>query len=171
MTGLPRQRASRPGATPDGSADPDVSGRSNGSITAQRRWHQRMNHALEEWVRRHSQAKGSARAVMFALVTYAHWDSADCWPAVPTIARDARCSVRTAQRALRRLEALGELAIERRYVRGGQTSSIYTFPQFRARVRSYPHLVSNWHPPGDKMTPEVRPSVVAATSTPTGYSE
>lgn len=129
MPGLPRQKASRPGANPDGSSVPSAEGKPGASIPTPRRGRQRMNHTVEEWIYRSSVARGVSRAVLLVLARHAHWDTGRAWPSVATIAREARASERAVQYALRRLVSLGELTVEHRFAGGQQISSVYLFPQ------------------------------------------
>jgi hypothetical protein len=61
------------------------------------------------WVLRHSDAKLAARLVLIALADYSHPDGSEAYPSVDTIARHANLSRRSAQSALRTLEADGEI--------------------------------------------------------------
>lgn len=58
----------------------------------------------------HSEAVGSERLALLAIANHASADSAECWPSVALIAREARVSERTAQYALRKLESAGRIA-------------------------------------------------------------
>ncbi len=50
-----------------------------------------------------------------------------CWPAIPTIARDMKISVSTVKRALHDLEKAGLIQREQRYrASGGKSSLLYT---------------------------------------------
>lgn len=74
---------------------------------------------------KHSRAKGPALTVLLAIadkagdngVALPQWDTS-----VDTLAKMARCSVRTVQYAIRELVALGELVVE---VHNGKTSNTY----------------------------------------------
>ena len=51
----------------------------------------------------------------------------ECWPAIPTIARDMKISVSTVKRALHDLEKAGLIQREQRYrASGGKSSLLYT---------------------------------------------
>jgi len=62
-------------------------------------------------VRRYSRARGSARAVLIVLASYADRDGTGARPGTDTIARDAGVSVDTVKRARRKLVELGEIEI------------------------------------------------------------
>lgn len=50
-----------------------------------------------------------------------------CWPSIPTIARELKLSVSTVKRALHDLENTGHLCREQRYREsGGKSSLLYT---------------------------------------------
>ena len=50
-----------------------------------------------------------------------------CWPAIPTIARELKLSVSTVKRALHDLERVGYIRREQRYrASGGKSSLLYT---------------------------------------------
>lgn len=50
-----------------------------------------------------------------------------CWPAIPTIARELKLSVSTVRRAIRDLRGAGLIITEQRYrKRGGKSSLLYT---------------------------------------------
>ena len=50
----------------------------------------------------------------------------ECWPAIPTIARELKLSESTVRRALRDLRRGGYLATEQRYrTKGGKSSLLY----------------------------------------------
>lgn len=62
----------------------------------------------------HSLATGNDLLVMLAIADNAN-DAGVCWPAVETIAKKARCSVRTTQRIIKHLvEVMGELSIDKK---------------------------------------------------------
>lgn len=53
-----------------------------------------------------------------------------CWPAIPTIARELHLSVSTIKRALHDLRAADLIQTEQRYrLRGGKSSLLYTLRQ------------------------------------------
>ena len=47
-----------------------------------------------------------------------------CWPAIPTIARELKLSVSTVRRAIRDVQAAKFLSTERRYRANGKNSSL-----------------------------------------------
>lgn len=61
------------------------------------------------WVLQHSETEKVDRLVLIALADYANDDGGGCWASVGKIAAKARCSERTAQYALRRLEDGGHI--------------------------------------------------------------
>jgi hypothetical protein len=61
---------------------------------------------------RHSRARGNARLVLIVIGDCARDDGSGAWPAIGTIAELAGVSVRTAQRAIRETQELGELTID-----------------------------------------------------------
>lgn len=72
------------------------------------------------WVWLHSPTSGNERLVLLALAdACSRDDGTGCWPSVPTIARKANISERSAWRVISRLEAAGHLKVERT---GGGTS-------------------------------------------------
>jgi hypothetical protein len=64
------------------------------------------------WVWQHSTAEGIERLVLLAIADQAGDDGAQAWPSVQRLASKTRVSVRTVQRAIRALEARGELAVQ-----------------------------------------------------------
>lgn len=65
-----------------------------------------------------SEAELAARLVLLAMADHAHDDGSSAFAAVPTLARKARVSERTAQRALRRLEEACEIVATGKTSRG-----------------------------------------------------
>lgn len=59
------------------------------------------------WVLKHSEATLGARLVLLVLADHAKDDGTAAWPAVATVAHEARVSPQAARAALRRLEAAG----------------------------------------------------------------
>lgn len=66
------------------------------------------------WVLEHSEAKLADRLVLIAIANHADARGANAWPAVPSIAREARVDRATVFRAIDALEELGELTVHRR---------------------------------------------------------
>lgn len=60
-----------------------------------------------------SQSGGADRLVLLAIADNASDDGTDAWPSIDTLARKAHISSRTVQRCIDRLEALGELKVDR----------------------------------------------------------
>lgn len=63
------------------------------------------------WVWEHSKSVGSDRLVLLAIADCANDAGRDAYPAMSTIARKANVDKRTAQRSVRALVELGELAV------------------------------------------------------------
>lgn len=52
--------------------------------------------------------------------------SGECWPAIPTIARELKLSESTVRRALKDLRKAGKIETEQRYrTKGGKSSLLY----------------------------------------------
>ncbi len=109
-----------------------------------------MSNALTNWVFEHSRAEGKDRLVLLSIA-----DRADktgvAWPGIPDIARRARISERSAQRAVKTLQKLGELRVERG---GGRKSSRYWVLSGDIAVSPLPgqtnrSAVTNCPPSGD----------------------
>lgn len=68
-----------------------------------------------EWQRaiRDMPLDGTTKAIAWALAARMNGDNA-CWPSKPTLAQDCGFSVRTVDRAIRRLEIVGLLKVRRR---------------------------------------------------------
>lgn len=67
--------------------------------------------------------------VYCALAGRVNWETGVCWPSKSTIAKEAGISVSTVGRALKRLEAVGAIQIDRRKTdRGDFTSNLYRLP-------------------------------------------
>jgi len=60
-----------------------------------------------------SRAKGSELLVLLAIADYAHDDGRDAWPSEQTLAAKSRMTDRQVRNVLRRLEAEGEIVIEK----------------------------------------------------------
>ena len=70
-----------------------------------------------------------AVAVYIYLADRANKDG-ECWPAIPTIAKELKLSVSTVRRALKDLRKEGLLETEQRYRKhGGKSSLLYTLKQ------------------------------------------
>lgn len=70
------------------------------------------------WVLDNSEAPGNDRLVLIAIADEADDDGANAYPSIDRIARRARVNKRTTMRALERLEASGELVVDRPLVTG-----------------------------------------------------
>lgn len=67
-----------------------------------------------------TECKGTLKITLIGLANHAHANGTNAWPSVDTLARYARVDRRNAQRALRRLEALGLIARDGTGPRGQQ---------------------------------------------------
>lgn len=65
------------------------------------------------WVLNESEATLGSRLVLLSIANHADAKGMNSWPAIPTIAQEARVSERQAQRCIKTLEDLGELKVER----------------------------------------------------------
>ena len=73
----------------------------------------------------HSELPHRAVAVYIYLADRANKDG-ECWPAIPTIAREIKLSPSTVRRALHDLRKAGLVATEQRYrTKGGKSSLLY----------------------------------------------
>lgn len=70
------------------------------------------------WVFEHSQSTLADRLVLLAIADHANHDGLDAYPSIDHLARKAKVSRATVQRALTRLVELGELQIEHGSGRG-----------------------------------------------------
>ena len=61
------------------------------------------------YVLEHSRATHSARLVLISLANHAGGDGGDCYPSIPTIARETRLGESTVRVALDRLKEDGEI--------------------------------------------------------------
>lgn len=104
------------------------------------------------WVFESSQSTGSDRLVLLAIADRANDEGRDAWPSVENIATKARMDVRTVQRSLRRLEALGELKLDRR--RGSSTRyTVVMRPGARDLAAPRPPLPEGPPDPRQSVTP------------------
>lgn len=97
------------------------------------------------WALRHSEARQSDRLVLLVLADHAKDDGTAAWPSVQTIAEQARISERQAQRALRSLEAAGEIRQSGRSKSGTTVWDIEGYRRHEGLVAG----VSECHPGGD----------------------
>lgn len=63
------------------------------------------------WVWEHSRAEGAARLVLLAIADCANATGWDAWPSMAELCRKTRLSERGVQKAIRRLEEMGELMV------------------------------------------------------------
>lgn len=63
------------------------------------------------WVWDHSRAKGAERLVLLAIADCANAAGYDAWPSMTELCRKTRLSERGVQKAIRRLEEMGELSV------------------------------------------------------------
>ncbi|MGO9912443.1 MAG: helix-turn-helix domain-containing protein [Acidimicrobiales bacterium] len=73
-----------------------------------------MSVKVQSKVWEHSQATGNALMILIKIADCCDDQGRNAWPSVPTFARYCRCSDATVQRAIRELEALGELEVTRK---------------------------------------------------------
>jgi hypothetical protein len=86
-----------------------------------------------------SRAEGSQLLLLLALADFGNDQGSQIWPSIETLARKCRRSTRSVQRDIADLEALGELAVDRKTGRG--------------RTNSYTVLVDNLHRKGVNLSP------------------
>jgi len=77
-----------------------------------------MSIAVMTKVWKYSQQKQSALLILLALADFAN-DDGWCWPSIDTLSNKARCSRRTVQETLRRLEKNGEIEVHLNQGRSG----------------------------------------------------
>ncbi len=70
-----------------------------------------MSVRVMSWVWENSRSAGADRLVMLAIADAANDAGRDAYPSMTTIAKKARLDKRTAQRSVRNLQAMGELAV------------------------------------------------------------
>jgi hypothetical protein len=87
-----------------------------------------MSVKVMNWVFENSRSDGYDRLVLLALADRTNDAGLDAWPSVPTIAAKSRMDARTVRRCLVRLEALGELQVERRQGRSSRYAIIMQVP-------------------------------------------
>ncbi len=75
---------------------------------------------VDSW--KHSKAEGAALLILLAMADFANEDGI-CWPSITTLATRGRVHTRTAQRAVRELEQLGEIVCTKRG--SGSSPSVY----------------------------------------------
>lgn len=63
-------------------------------------------HAVS-WVLKHSEARGLQRLVLIVLANYANDESGECWPAIATVAREAKSTPVQTKRIIGALEQAG----------------------------------------------------------------
>ena len=98
------------------------------------------------YVLQYSKTKLWDRLVLIALANHAN-DRALSWPAVQTIAHEAGIGERTTQRALRRLEALGEISPSVSRSLGGRKSTEYLLSGYEEWRRSVSRETIDVGPP------------------------
>ena len=118
------------------------------------------------------QDAGNAQAqlILQAIARHADWDTGQCWPGDEALARMAKCSTRTVQTYLSRLEADGLIAREdRRSVRGTKMTRMITlvgYSQWISTLRnggnvSKPKAVGKYEQPPESLSggPPENPAV------------
>jgi hypothetical protein len=93
--------------------------------------------------------KGSALLLLLAIADHAHDDGGGAYPSIETLSQKIRMSVRQTQRALRVLEAAGELKVAIKA--GPHEANLYTVRNIRSIG-------------GDKMTPRLATVMPSATT-------
>jgi Helix-turn-helix domain len=92
------------------------------------------------WVLDYSRAKLADRLVLISIANHARKDGTGAWPSIQGIAEEAHVSRRQAQRSVRALIELGELAIEEGAGRRG--THVYRLPQMSpGQIVAPRHLV------------------------------
>lgn len=90
------------------------------------------------WVFAHSESKGTARNVLFAIANHVAADTGEGWCYVATILHDANCSYEPYRRAVKDLIERGELGRDvnegtgGRFTRGDSKPNLWTMPLFLA---------------------------------------
>lgn len=100
-------------------------------------------------VRRYSKARGSARAVLIVIASYADADGTNTWPGTALIAEEAGVDVSTVKRARRKLLALGEIEVVR--VGYGSTSTRYRVTLQPPEGETVPERIEGSKRPGVRL--------------------
>lgn len=79
------------------------------------------------WVLEHSESRLGPRLVLLSIANHARADGTGAWPAIATIAREARLSEREVQYAVRKLVAGGELEVQSGF--GPKGTNLYSLPR------------------------------------------
>jgi hypothetical protein len=82
--------------------------------------------SVPAWVYTDDRLTGIARAVYAALLSFADWQTGQCWPSHAALAQRSGFAVSSVQRALRLLQALGVVTLEHVSDARGQRSNRYT---------------------------------------------
>lgn len=78
----------------------------------------------------HSEAEGVELLVLLAIADCASDDGGNAWPSIATLSRKTRVSARTVQRAIRTLEARGEMVVQLNAgMRGANVYKVTTAPR------------------------------------------
>jgi hypothetical protein len=111
---------------------------------------------------RHTSTRLAGRLVLLALADYAHDDGSNAFPSVDSLARKAGVSTRQVQRALRDIEAAGEIERQGTHA-SGTTIWRITLPGLGVTNRRGDNLsgVTNHAGTGDRMSPKpsLEPSI------------
>lgn len=78
------------------------------------------------WVIDFSVHSSNDFVVLLMIANHAKSDGSGAWPSVPTLAKEARCSIRAVQYSIQRLVRSGELHIDRES--GPQKARVYSVP-------------------------------------------
>jgi|GEM_PF-2878800 len=86
------------------------------------------------WVLEHAPARGLSRLVLISLANHANPWGASCHPSLALIAAEAGVSIPTARRAIDRLEADGEIVIQRGRGRGNSNRYVMTMQRTKEQA-------------------------------------
>lgn len=107
-----------------------------------------------------SATAGADRLVLLAIAWRANKDTAECWPAVPTIAADATVSERQVTRSVRVAVELGELEAIPRAGGAATTDPRYRPTLYRLKLpgvtRRHLSGVTSRPPRGDRVSPRFK---------------
>ncbi len=88
------------------------------------------------WVLEESESRLGARHVLISIANHAKADGTGAWPSIATIAHESRLSEREVQLAIPKLEALGELRVDRGV--GPKGTHLYSMPLIARGEKSTP---------------------------------
>jgi len=102
------------------------------------------------WVLEHSKSRLGPRHVLLSIANHARSDGTGAWPAISTIAKEAKLSVRAVQYCLRRLAKDGELRVQAEA--GPHHTNLYSLPMMRG-AKSAPEGCKIEHKTMSKIAP------------------